>query len=103
MKNYVQLSLLKRNKNAKKRKSKNVDKNISDCVDPRKTEMVIDFSDRECTSIKSFAVRNKSVVKATPRFMSGKLLMFAKLSLKSFIYDLAETFLFSVIISQRYF
>ena len=26
--------------------------------------------------------------------MSGKLLMFAKLSLKSFIYDIAETFYF---------
>ena len=26
--------------------------------------------------------------------MSGKLLMFAKFSLKSFIYDIAETFLF---------
>ena len=99
----MQLSLLKKNKNAKKRKSKNIDKNISDCADLRKTEMVIDFSDRECTSIKSFAVRKKSVVKATSRFMSGKLLMFTKLSLKSFIYDLMETFLFSVTISQIYF
>ena len=31
-------------------------------------------------------------IKVTTRFMSGKLLMFAKLSLKSFIYDLSETF-----------
>ena len=30
----------------------------------------------------------------TTRFMSGKLLMFAKLSLKSFIYDLSEIFCF---------
>ena len=29
------------------------------------------------------------------RFMSGKLLMFKKLSLKSFIYDIIETFCFS--------
>ena len=30
------------------------------------------------------------MIKATTRFMSGKLLMFAKLSLKSFIYSLVE-------------
>ena len=36
----------------------------------------------------------KNNIKVTTRFMSGKLLMFAKLSLKSFIYDMIETFCF---------
>ena len=56
--------------------------------------MIIDFNDRESVSIKSFAVKKKNQIKVTSRFMSDKLLMFAKLSLKSFIYDLVETFYF---------
>ena len=56
--------------------------------------MITDFNDRESTSIKSFAVRKKNEIKVTSRLKSGKLLMFAKLSLKSFIYPLAETFCF---------
>ena len=40
--------------------------------------------------MKLIAVKNESVIKCTSRFMSGKLLMFAKLSLKSFVYSLVE-------------
>ena len=53
--------------------------------------MIVDFNDRESASIKSFAIEKKNEIKVTSRFMSGKLLMFAKLSLKSFIYSLWET------------
>lgn len=53
--------------------------------------MVVEFNGRESASIKSFAVKKRSSTKVTLRFMSGKSLMFAKLSLKSFIYDLVET------------
>ena len=56
--------------------------------------MVIDLIDRESASIKSFAVRKRDKIKVTMRFMSGKLHMFAKVSLKSFIYDIAEVFCF---------
>ena len=83
-----------KNKKVKKRKFKNVDEKISDCLGPRKTKMVFDFSNRESASIKSFAVRKRYKIKVTTRFMSGKLLMFAKLSLKSFRYDIAEKFCF---------
>ena len=46
----------KKQKN-KKRKFKDVDEKIIDCLDPRKTKMVIEFNDRESASIKSFAVK----------------------------------------------
>ena len=52
--------------------------------------MMIEFNDSECSSIKYIAVKSKHNIKCTTRFMSGKLLMFAKLSLKSFIYLLVE-------------
>ena len=52
--------------------------------------MIIEFNDAESAIVKYFAVKKKNVIKATARFMSRKLLMFAKLSLKSFIYSLVE-------------
>ena len=56
--------------------------------------MIVEFYDSESASIKSFAVKKKSEIKVTTRIMSGKLLMFAKLSLKSLIYTLPETLYF---------
>lgn len=52
--------------------------------------MTIKFNDHEATSVKTIAVKTQLKVKCMTRFMSGKLLMFAKLSLKSFIYSLVE-------------
>ena len=85
---------MKKIKKVKKRKFKNIDEKICASLDPRKTKMIFDFNDRESASIKSFAVKKKSAIKVTSTFMSGKLPMFAKLSLKSFIYALAEIFSF---------
>ena len=65
-----------------------------ECLDSRKNKMLIDFNNREFSSIKSFAVKKRNKIKVTTRFISGKLLMFAKLFLKSFIYDLSEVFCF---------
>ena len=56
--------------------------------------MIVAFNDREFASIKFFAVKKRSETKLTTRFMSGKLLMFAKLSLKRFIYEISDTFCF---------
>ena len=90
----VSVDSYEKNKKVKKRQFKEIDQKITDCLDPRKTKMVIEFNNRESASIKSFAVKKRNEMKVTTRFMSGKLLMFAKLSLKSFIYDLTETFCF---------
>ena len=84
-----------KNKNVEKMKFKEIDEQIINCLDPRKTKMVVEFNDRESAGIKSFAVTKRNEIKVTTGFMSGKLLMFAKLSLKSFIYDIIETFCFS--------
>ena len=57
--------------------------------------MLIEFNEHQssCSSSneqKSIAVKSENNIKCTSRFMSGKLLMFVKLSLKSFIYSLVE-------------
>ena len=56
--------------------------------------MLLQFNDSQSSSIKQIAVKTNTSIKCTTRFMSGKLLMFAKLSLKSFIYSLAELLAF---------
>ena len=57
--------------------------------------MVIEFNELESSSVKTIAVKSQTNVKCSSRFMSGKPLMFAKLSLKSFVYSLVELLLFS--------
>ena len=56
--------------------------------------MIIEFDSRLACSIKDLAVKQGNAVKPTTRFFSGRMLMFAKISLISFIYDLIETFCF---------
>ena len=48
--------LQKKNK-IKKRRFKDVDENFFDCLDLRKTKMVVEFSNRESARSKSFAVK----------------------------------------------
>ena len=83
-----------KSKNRKKKKIRDTDEKIAESLDPRKTKMVLEFNDHEAASINSCAVKKCSNIKVTTCFMSGKLLMLAKLSLKSFIYDVIETFCF---------
>ena len=87
-------SVFQKNSRLKKKKFQNIDDKINDCFDPRKTKIVIEFNDRKSASIKSFAFKKRSQVKVATRLMSGKLLMFEKLSLKGFIYEISEIFCF---------
>ena len=71
-----------------------IENKIKECEDIKKNKMIIEFNEQNSASVRSIAVKSDPVVKCTTRFMSGKLLMFAKLSLKSFIYSLVELFHF---------
>ena len=55
---------------------------------------MIDFDKNECNSIKSIIVKGNTNIDVTSRFIKGKMLMFAKLSLKSFVYDMIDVFCF---------
>ena len=76
------------------KKVDSIEKKISECQDMRKNKTIIEFNDSESSSVKTIAVKSNTSIKCTTRFMSGKLLMFAKLSLKSFIYSLFELLAF---------
>ena len=43
----------------KKRKFQEVSEKTNECLDPRKTKMIVEFNNHESTSIKSFAVKKK--------------------------------------------
>ena len=55
---------------------------------------MIDFENNECNSIKSIIVKGDTNIEVSSRFIKGKMLMFAKLSLKSFVYDMIDVFCF---------
>ena len=49
---------------------------------------------KNCSSIRSLAVKKSVKVNITTRYLNGKMLMFSKVSLKSFVYDLIDVFMF---------
>ena len=59
------------------------------------TKMIIDFDWKSLVNISSLPVNKSDNVKVMTRFFSGKMLVFAKLLLMSFIYKLTETFYFT--------
>ena len=85
----------RRKRTGKKTVFYNIDDKIDHVAKSKITKIILDFCVDESVSIKSFAVKGKKQVRTTTRFLSGKVLMFAKLSLMSFICDILETFCFS--------
>ena len=71
-----------------------IDEKIENSIKSKETKMMIDFNCVESASIQSFAIKRKDNIKLITRFLSGKMLMFATLSLMSFINKLIETFYF---------
>ena len=53
---------------------------------------LIDFDEEYSCSIKS--VEKISKISLTTRFLNGKMLMFSNVSIKSFVYDLIDIFMF---------
>ena len=80
----------KRKQDYNAKKVDTIENEIEASEDLRKNKMLIEFNDSQCAALKQIAVKMQTSVKCTTRFLAGKILMFAKLSLKSFIYSLAE-------------
>ena len=58
--------------------------------------MLLEFNEADSSSaVKQIAVKSQTSVRCTTRFLAGKMLVFTKLSLKSFVYDLAEFLTFA--------
>ena len=67
---------------------------IKDLETSATTKTIYEFHPQHSVSIKAIGVKQSDIVKPSTRFSTGKMLMFAKLLLKSFTYDFCEAFLF---------
>ena len=55
---------------------------------------MIDFDEEYSCSIRSVAIEKSSKINLTTRFLNGKMLMFSRVLIKSFVYDLIDVFMF---------
>ena len=55
---------------------------------------MIEFDKNKCNSIKSIVTKGNTTIDISSQFIKGKMLMFVKLLLKSFVYDMINVFCF---------
>ena len=74
-------------KKKNKRKANLIDysKRKNEALINQKVKSLIDFDDQYSASIKSIAIQKESKIHLTTRFLNGKMLMFSKVSIKSFV------------------
>ena len=81
-------------KKSKKRKIKDANLQIDKAAKNKKIKTMIEFNKNECNSIKSMVIKGNTTIDVSSQFIKGKMLMFAKLSLKSFVYDMIDVLCF---------
>ena len=84
----------KQKKNKTKLTLNDYDDRKSKALRNLKIKSLIDFEEEYSSSIKSIAIEKSTKVNLTTRFLNGKMLMFSKASIKSFVYDLIDVFMF---------
>ena len=90
-------ALEKKERKSKKRKlTKNIETKLEDAFKNGKIKTMIDFDRKECNSIKSIALKVNTNINTTSRSINGKSLMFAKMSLKSFVFDIVDVVYFPI-------
>ena len=84
------------NKKKNKRKISLIDysERKNEALTNQKVKCLIDFDDQYSASIKSIAIQKESKIHLTTRFLNGKMLTFSKVSVKSFVYNLIDVFMF---------
>ena len=81
-------------RNDHSKKIDTIENEIEASQDLQRNKMLVELNTPQGSAVRQIAVKPQTNVKCTTRFSAGKMLMFAKLSLKSFIYQLAELFTF---------
>ena len=84
----------KEKKGGKRKLTEDFETQVSDLIKNKKIKTMIDLNKRESNSIKSIVVNSSTTVDVSTRFCKGKMLMFAKMSLKLFVYDIIDVFCF---------
>ena len=66
----------------------------NEALNNQKIKSLIYFDEEYSCSIRSIAIEKSSKINLTTPFLNGKMLMFSKVSIKSFAYDLIDVFMF---------
>ena len=84
----------KKRKNKRKLDLTDYSNRLQKVLKDPKVKSLIDFDRERSASIKAASVEKNTKVKLTTRYLNGKMLMFSKLSIKSFVYDIIDVFMF---------
>ena len=84
------------NKKKNKKRTNLVDysERKTEALTNQKIKSLIDFHEQYSASIKSLSIQKNAKINLTTRFLNGKMLMFSKVSIKSFVYDMIDVFMF---------
>ena len=81
-------------KNKKRTKLVDFSEREKEALTNQKIKYLIDFDEQYSASIKSLSIQKNTKIDLTTRFLNGKMLMFSKVSIKSFVYDIIDVFMF---------
>ena len=84
----------KQKKNKRKLTLNDYDDRKNEALRNQKIKSLIDFDEEYSSSIKSVAIEKSTKVNLTTRFLNGRMLMFSKVSIKSFVDDLIDFLMF---------
>ena len=76
---------ISRKKNKRKLTLNDYDDRKNEALRNQKIKSLIDFDKEYSSSIKWIAIEKSTKVNLTTRFLNGKMLMFSKVSIKSFV------------------
>ena len=89
-------ALKKKERKSKNRKlTRDVETKLEEAFKNKNIKTMVDFHSKECNSIKSITLKENANINVTSRLINRKMLMFAKILLKSFVYDMTDVFFFS--------
>ena len=75
----------KEKKGGKRKLTEDFETQVSDLIKNKKIKTMIDLNKRESNSIKSIVVNSSTTVDVSTKSYKEKMLMFAQMSLKSFV------------------
>ena len=81
-------------KNKKRAKLVDYSERKKEALTNQKIKSLIDFDEQYSASIKSLSIQKNAKINLKTRFLNGKMLMFSKVSIKSFVYDIIDVFMF---------
>ena len=81
-------------KNRKRTKLVDFSERQKEALTNQKVKSLIDFDEQCSASIKSLSIQKNTKIDLTTRFLNGKMLMFSKVSIKTFVYEIVDVFMF---------